>query len=63
MENTNRTHRLEPRKFLGKTENFENKDERHFFQRMLKAYLQGRKFFDFGIDKFGNKNSCQVLQS
>lgn len=63
MRNSERKNPLELRKFLGKTENFENKEERHFFQRMLKAYLNGRKTFDFGIDKFGNKNNCLVLQS
>lgn len=38
------------RKFLGKTENFENKDEKRFFQRMLKAYLAGRKTFNYGFE-------------
>jgi len=63
MENTEKAQVLEPRKFLGKTEGFKDKEERHFFQRMLKAYLKGSKRFNFGIDKFGKKNICEVLQS
>lgn len=29
------------RKFLGKTSDFKDNIERHFYQRMLKAYLRG----------------------
>lgn len=40
------------RKFLGKTEGFKDNRERHFYQRMLKAYLKGKQYFIFG---FSNK--------
>lgn len=40
------------RTFGGKTENFENNRERHFYQRMLKAYLKGSSFFRFGFEKY-----------
>lgn len=36
------------RKFLGKTSGFKDNQERHFYQRMLKAYLRGDKIFQFG---------------
>lgn len=36
------------RKFLGKTSDFKDNRERHFYQRMLKAYLRGDKLFQFG---------------
>lgn len=36
------------RKFLGKTEDFKDNRERHFYQRMLRAYLKGKKYFQFG---------------
>lgn len=54
------------RRFLGKTENFKNNEERKFNQRMLKAYLAGRKFFDYGYEYvFGQRQPKQyeVLQS
>lgn len=35
------------RMFLGKTDDFTSKGERHFNQRMLKHYLKGDKFFVF----------------
>ena len=35
------------RLFLGKTEGFADKRERAFYQRMLKAYLKGKKGFRF----------------
>ena len=38
------------RKFLGKTESFKDNSERHFFQRMLRAYLKGAEIFKFGRD-------------
>lgn len=38
------------RKFLGKTEGFKDKQEAHFYQRMLKAYLKGKEFFTFGFE-------------
>lgn len=37
------------RRFLGKTENFENKLERNFYDKMLKAYLKGQDSFRFGF--------------
>lgn len=37
------------RKFLGKTENFKDKKERRFNQKMLKAYLKGAEFFKDGL--------------
>lgn len=45
----------ETRKFLGKTENFESKEEKRFNQRMLNAYLKGHKFFNYGFKKIGAK--------
>lgn len=54
------------RKFLGKTENFENKKDRTFHQRMPKAYLAGHKFFNFGYEyRFNTRTPKQhlVLQS
>lgn len=45
------------KKFLGKTDNFSDNNERHFFQRMLKAYLKGQEFFHFGFytNKIGER--------
>jgi hypothetical protein len=47
----------ESRKFLGKTSDFKDNRERHFYQRMLKAYLRGDKLFQFGkswkLNSFG----------
>lgn len=37
------------RKFLGKTEGFKDNQERHFYQRMLKAHLKGKQYFHFGF--------------
>ena len=37
------------RNFGGKTEGFESKQEKHFEQRHLKAYLKGHKKFKFGF--------------
>jgi hypothetical protein len=46
------------RKFLGKTEGFESKEEQRFEQKHLKAYIKGREFFFFGkeevLDSEGN---------
>jgi hypothetical protein len=46
------------RRFLGKTEfvidrtspekELASKQERHFYQRMLRAYLKGKEYFNFG---------------
>lgn len=45
------------RKFLGKTSDFKDNRERHFYQRMLKAYLRGDELFQFGkswkLNSFG----------
>lgn len=43
------------RLFLGKTENFKDNRERHFYQRMLKAYLKGNTHFQFGKSYKPNK--------
>jgi len=39
------------RSFGGKLEGFADNRERHFNQRMLKAYLKGGQYFRFGFDK------------
>jgi len=39
------------RSFGGKLEGFVDNRERHFNQRMLKAYLKGGQHFRFGFDK------------
>lgn len=39
----------------------ESKRERHFHQRMLRAYLKGRTHFFFGFDNFGDPVSHRVL--
>lgn len=59
----NKTPKPAQRKFLGKTDNFENKEERTFYQRMLRAYLQGKKTFCCGFDKFRNPRVHEVMQS
>jgi len=45
------------RQFLGKTSGFKDNRDRHFHQRMLKAYLRGDTQFQFGksykLNKFG----------
>lgn len=61
MKNQKNVVVTEPRKFLGKTENFENKEERHFFQRMLRAYLKGHKEFAFGFRPNGMPKKHTVL--
>lgn len=45
-----------PRKYLGKLSGFKSKDERQFYNKMLRAYLKGHTHFDHkrGPDpKFG----------
>ena len=50
------------RLFGGKTENFKNKEEKVFNQRMLKAYLKGHKHFYYGIDSVnGGRKEHDVL--
>ncbi|MCO6149089.1 hypothetical protein [Flavobacterium sp. NRK1] len=54
------------RQFLGKTDNFKDKAERSFYQRMLKAYLKGNEFFHYGYMYIANKRYPKrhaVLQS
>jgi len=36
------------RLFLGKTEGFKDKQERSYYQKMLKAYLKGHEYFRYG---------------
>lgn len=58
--------KTETRKFLGKTEGFEHQKEKHFHQRMLKAYLAGHKYFHYGFTTVGNRRVPEkhiVLQS
>lgn len=43
------------RQFLGKTEGFKDKQEKSFYQRMLKAYLAGHEYFHFGYEYIFNK--------
>lgn len=48
--------------FGGKTENFKNKVDKVFNQRMLRAYLKGHEFFHYGIDATtGDKKKWPVL--
>lgn len=57
---------MELRKFLGKTDNFKDKEQKHFFQRMLRAYLQGKKVFNYGFSRSLTglvPNEYKVLQS
>ena len=42
------------RQFLGKLDNFKDKNERVFNQRALQKYLQGNDHFYFGYDAAGN---------
>lgn len=43
------------RKFLGKLDNFEDKVERNFQKKALKAYLRGWTHFTFGRDSETNR--------
>lgn len=47
------------RTFTGKTDNFSDPQERHFFQRMLRAYLKGAEFFYFGFKWIGSGRQRQ----
>ena len=41
-----KTYKAEPkRRFKGKIDNFESKEERNFEKKHLKAYLRGDKYF------------------
>jgi len=51
------------RKFEGKTSDFLDKTERHFFQRMLKHYIKGNRTFTFGRDATGLPVTYVVAQS
>jgi len=48
------------RRFLGKTENFKDNQERHFYQRMLKAYLKGKQVFNFGFKTVKNEFGAEI---
>jgi len=50
------------RQFLGKTENFENKTERNYYNKMLRAYIKGASRFVFGRDKDKNPRVFHVQQ-
>lgn len=50
------------RKFLGKMENFENKTERNYYTKMLRAYLKGASQFVFGKDSAKNPRVFHVQQ-
>jgi len=45
------------RRFLGKTEDFENQRDKNFEKKHLKAYLRGNTQFRFG---FENMNDIRV---
>lgn len=48
------------RKFTGKMSDFKDNRERHFYQRMLKAYLRGDQNFQFG--KSWKKNHLGLME-
>lgn len=48
--------------FGGKTKDFADNRERHFYQRMLKAYLRGSNTFQFGFDKETKKANWYDVQ-
>lgn len=50
------------RRFLGKTENFKSKEEKHFYNRMLKAYLKGNEYFFFGINEENNQPNIVKIE-
>lgn len=54
------------RKFLGKTSEFIDKQEKVFHERMLRAYLKGKEYFNFGFttNSFGMRvpETHKVLQ-
>lgn len=54
------------RKFLGKTEGFDSKEDRVLNQKMLRAYLKGKEYFRCGFITSGGQrvpNWFPVLQS
>ncbi len=51
------------RHFLGKTDNFKDRGEKVFYQRMLKAYHNGRTYFCFGFNHNGTPKEHAVLQN
>ena len=54
---------LEPkRKFKGKIDNFDSKEERNFEKKHLKAYLRGDKYFFYGTDALGKPIQYEVQQ-
>lgn len=50
------------RLFLVKTENFQNKEERNFYQKMLKAYLKGHTHFQYGFHDVKNASGIAIRQ-
>lgn len=58
-----RTYKAEPkRRFKGKIDNFESKEERNFEKKHLKAYLRGDKYFFYGTDALGKPIQYEVQQ-
>lgn len=49
------------RRFLGKTKDFESKEERNFEKAHLKAYLKGKKFFNHGFEIIGTGLFRQMM--
>lgn len=47
------------RQFLGKTENFKDKQEKTFNQRMLNAYLKGCVYFHYGYEHMKSLNGIK----
>jgi len=45
---------VKPRRFLGRTSNFENKKTRSHHKKALKAYLKGKRFFQDGTNPDGS---------
>ena len=50
------------REFTGKTENFEDKKERNFYQKMLSYYCKGASQFPTGRDEQNNITYTPVAQ-
>lgn len=48
------------RKFLGKLDEFESKEEQKREAKHLKAYLKGDKFYFFGFREFTNPKTQTV---
>lgn len=50
------------RNFLGKTSDFKDKQEKSFYQKMLKYYAKGAQKMPFGHDQNGHKMYVAVEQ-